>query len=157
MFVSSYNTYIHTNASQTVEKQRETKEKQNSSFDFRFAQKKLPEIQKPSLFAVDYIAKNNTFWQKLELQKQTQEQSQTELQETTKLFTNQKTLSNAKQAYSESTKFFSLFQKQIGVLDQTPKVDKKLPAEIKEIKEKLMRNLMVNTYIANDNYYKITA
>ena len=157
MFVSSYNTYIHTNPSQATEKQREEREKQSASFPSRFVQKPTLQTQNPSTFAVDYIAKNNTFWQKLELQKQEQNGKDKEFQETTKLFANQKTLSNAKQAYTEGAKFFSLFQKHTSTLDQTPKIDKKLPEEIKDLKEKVMRNLMVSTYIANESYYKITA
>ena len=52
---------------------------------------------------------------------------------------------------------FSLFQKPHATLDQTPKLENTIPKEPSDIKELNMRHKMVNTYIANDNYYKITA
>jgi hypothetical protein len=157
MFVSSYSTYIHTNRPQSTEKQAQEREKQNDSFSTRLLHHKASPTLQSSASAVDYIAKNNAFWQKLELQKQQEGSFNKDFLEKTKLFEGQKTLSSAKQAYTEGAKFFSISPKHTGSLDLTPKIDKKLPNEIKEIKEKIMRNLMVTTYIANDNYYKITA
>lgn len=157
MFVSSYSTYLHTNNTQNTQKQLQEREKQNDSFASRLTHKK-PSTSHPSTSnAIDYIAKNSAFWQKLELQRQKDESLGKDFLEKAKAFEGQKKLSNAKQAYHESVKFFPLTSKQIISVDQSPKIDKKLPNEIKEIKEKLMRNLMVSTYIANDNYYKITA
>lgn len=157
MFVSSYNTYIHTNRSQSTDKQVQEREKQNDSFSTRLLQKKAPHSLQSSPSAVDYIAKNNAFWQKVELQRQKDDTFGKDILEKTKALEGQKTLTNAKQAYTESAKFFSLTSKHHSSLDLTPKIDKKLPDEIKELKEKIMRNLMVTTYAANDRYYKVTA
>lgn len=157
MFVSSYNTYIHTNRSQSTDNRVQEREKQTDSFSTRLLQKKAPHLLQSSSSAVDYIAKNNAFWQKVELQRQKDDTFGKDILEKTKVLEGQKTLSNAKQAYTENAKFFPLTSKHHSTLDLTPKIDKKLPDEIKELKEKIMRNLMVTTYAANDRYYKVTA
>lgn len=157
MFVSSYNTYIHTNKSQATEKQVQDREKQTTSFSTRLFQKSSTQALESSASSVDYIAKNNAFWQKVELQRHQNDTLGKDFLEKTKQFEGQKKLSSAKQAYAEGTKFFSLSPKQVNSLDLTPKIDKKLPDDIKELKEQMIRNLMINTYVANDRYYKITA
>ncbi len=75
----------------------------------------------------------------------------------TKLFSSNATLQSAKVAYSSNSTMFSLLKKPTATIDQTPTIDKTLPLDIQEIKENNMRHLMVNTYLANDNYYQTTA
>ena len=42
-------------------------------------------------------------------------------------------------------------------LSQTPSIDKKQSLDIQKIQEKNLRQTMVNTYLANDKYFQITA
>jgi hypothetical protein len=57
----------------------------------------------------------------------------------------------------ENSTMFPLLQKPKLTLNQTLKTDKKLPQDTQKAKESIIRRDMINTYIANDNYYKITA
>jgi len=52
---------------------------------------------------------------------------------------------------------FSLLVKPKQTINQTPKIDQKMPIEAQDAKESVIRSTMVNAYIANDNYYRITA
>ena len=52
---------------------------------------------------------------------------------------------------------FPIIKKPAFTLSQTPKIDEKLPLDVQEAKEKTLRHTMLNTYISNDNYYRITA
>ena len=52
---------------------------------------------------------------------------------------------------------FSLIQKPLGTLNQTPKIDKTLPSNLQELKKQFIRRDMINTYISNQSYYNLTS
>jgi hypothetical protein len=52
---------------------------------------------------------------------------------------------------------FSLVKKPTLALSYLPKIDEKLSPDVKEAKEKNLRYTMVNTYMENDKYYRVTA
>ena len=152
MFVSSYNTYIDTNRLQkSKETQKEERQTDNSAFSkqlkFNPASLQKPTGNFPVNYISDYKVLNNQ--QKLQ---QDEQQNMQKLK-----FSKIKAFDSAKTAYTDNTKLFSLLIKPKATLDQTPKIDKKMPANAQEAKESIMKHQMVNTYIANENYYRITA
>jgi hypothetical protein len=152
MFVSSYSTYVDTN---TLQKSKETQKEERKSESSAFAKQlkfnpnalQKQANQSPINYISDYKVLSN--------QQKLQEQTQHNMQKLK--FSKLKAFDSAKSAYSANTKIFSLLIKPKATLDQTPRIDKKMPAEAQEAKESIIRHQMVNTYIANDNYYKITA
>lgn len=64
---------------------------------------------------------------------------------------------SAKLAYVENSSLFSLQIKPKVTLNQTPSINTSLSSKAQEAQESILKNRMLNTYIANDNYYKITA
>ncbi|WP_455757800.1 hypothetical protein [Sulfurimonas sp.] len=164
MYVSSYSTYIQTNASDKTTKQRVEK----PSSEFKTFESKtnkndtVVSYKNPNL-PVDYISKSQVLnnKQEVEYQKQQLQEPNQNSANTTKekinQFSGHNSLINAKSAYESNSKMFSLFAKPHVALDQTPTIDKKLPKKAQDAKELSMKNLMVNTYIANDNYYQVTA
>ncbi|MDQ7059897.1 MAG: hypothetical protein Q9M43_01665 [Sulfurimonas sp.] len=111
---------------------------------------------KTTALHVDYISTKAVLRNKQVLDK-AQNKVQETTQENVKNFTQQNSLINSKGAYEGNSKMFSLFKLPSTSLNQTPSFEKTLPQEPKEVKELNMRHKMVNTYIANDNYYKVTA
>ena len=159
MYVASYNTYI---APLNVSEQTEFKKTEKGRESSTFALETKPDAPflKPSTLPVDYVAKNSGFWQKYELQRQMQEQQKQgeKFQDATQLFTRASTLQHAKEVYTHPLKTFSLYPKpHAKAIDQTPKIDERLSPQAHEFKELQMRRTMINTYVANDTYYKITA
>ena len=163
MFVSSYNTYIQTNASHKTEKQKIEKSESDSAFSAKLFEKPKLKLSSTS-FPVDYISKGKSSKNQVEIQRQLfvlqnpeniEQKNQTKLK---KAFTSQQKMKSAQTAYKDNSRLFSLLQKpQTKTIDQTPKVNVKLPENIQELKEENMRRVMVNAYIQNDKYYKITA
>ncbi len=153
MFVSSYSTYISTDTTQRAQKDRtESAKTKESSFanslnsDSKQALQSTltSKLQLPLNYISDYKVLNNQ--QKL--------QQENLKEQVTAKFTQISTLQNAKVAYADNSKMFSLFQKPKVTLNQTAKLSVNIP---QEAQEKSLRNVMINTYIANENYYKITA
>lgn len=156
MFVSSYNTYIDTNASAQVQKERAQNSKESSAVFKTHIHSQMQtdketlssqKSQLPLSYVSNYKVMNNQ--QKLQDAKLNNEQSE----KFTKI-SNQK---SANSAYVENSTLFSLVLKPKATLNQTPSVNTTLPPKAQEAQESLLKNKMVNTYIANDNYYKITA
>ncbi len=153
MFVSSYNTYIDTNSTQRTQSERkESAKKPTSSFESQLLQTTSKEISNknklPLNYISDYKALNNR--QKLENKELTQNPTKMK-------FSKINSMSSAHVAYSDNTKMFSLVQKPKQTIDQTPKLDKNLPAPAQNMQEDFLKDKMISAYIANDNYYRITA
>lgn len=155
MFVSTYNTYVSATNSTKDTKQSSSVNKEDTSFSSKFSQQTQAKSTLSPNIPIDYVEKNKSFFTKLNLENQDNDTKQ--LKEIKQEFTSHKTLFNAKQAYSENAKIFSLIKLPQHTIDQIPKIDKKLPTDIQEIKEKKLRHIMVNTYIQNDRYFQITA
>ncbi len=153
MFVSSYSTYIDTN--RTSKSQESKKEQQISKEESSFAQKlnaTPTKLHTQTLnLPINYVSNYKVLHNQQKLQQDMQQNMQ-------KLkFSKMKTFTNAQVAYSDNTKMFSLLIKPRATLNQTPRIDKKMPLQAQEAKTSLMKHQMVNTYIANENYYRITA
>ena len=160
MFVSSYSTYIQTNTSDKVAKDRVGgTDGKSKSFSSKLVQNVHSGVVESSDLPVNYISKNLVLKNKqlLQNQKKYLDEPENSTKELTNKFSLQNSLINAKDAYEKNSIMFSLFQKPHATLNQTPKLEDTLPREPSDIKELNMRHKMVNTYIANDNYYKITA
>ncbi len=151
MFVSSYNTYINPNSSDKVQKSREEESKKSSdSFSSKLLTKPAQNLSESSNLPINYVSNYKVLNNQQKLYEETQNKSKEN-------FTKINALTNAKDAYSNNSKIFSLLIKPRATLDQTPQVDKRMPVNAQEGKAKSLRHAMINTYIANDNYYKITA
>ena len=152
MFVSSYSTYVDTNR---LQKSQETKKEERKTDSSAFAKQlkfnpNAPQKQ-TNQFPVNYISDYKILSNQQKLQQETQQNAQ-------KLkFTKIKAFDSAKNAYTDNTKIFSLLIKPKATLNQTPRIDKEMPPQAQEAKESIMRHQMLNTYIANENYYKKTA
>jgi len=154
MFVSSYSTYINPNSTEKISREKnEEYKKSSSSFSEKLASKPVEAFSETSLFPINYVSNYKVLNNQQKLQESYQNTKNSEKLKFSKF----NKLSNAKSAYSENTKLFSLHVKPNITLDQTPKIDKNSPKNHQEAKEQAIRHTMINTYIANENYYKITA
>lgn len=141
MFVSSYNTYIHTNTSANATKERIEKTKHvGSSFNSTLSQNEVLKPKSGENLPVNYISNYKAFSNKQKLQNQFQDKNTA----TYKAITVKE---NAKMAYEDSSKIFSISRKPHATLNQTPKVESELN----------VRRAMINTYSANEHYYQVTA
>lgn len=151
MFVSSFNTYIGTNSSNKSENYRDRDFKGDAdSFGGELSKSTILKPYTDKSFPVDYVTNYKYFNNRQKIEEQLQNQNGEELKKLN-------TLNNAKVAYEENTKMFSLLKKPTLTLSQTPKIDEKLPRDAQEAKEKSLRHTMVNTYLENDKYYRVTA
>ena len=164
MFVSSYSTYIQSDISSKESRQRLEKPSSSSeSFSEKLAQKAPSSSFTSSSIPNEYISKNQAHSNKQELDfqkeqlKNPENSPAKEAKETINRFSANNSLVSAKNAYENVSKVYTAHSKQFASIDQTPKMDKNLPPEAREAKELSMRHKMVNTYISNDSYYRITA
>jgi len=164
MFISSFSTYATNNtsnrAAKTAANEKETKATS-------FSDKLTKNISHPSLvkqnISINYISQGKAQHNKqmIEIsQKNIQNSKKDDFKTTNNIknsFTSNASLQSAKVAYTSNAIMFPLLKKPTATINQTPTISKALPQDIQELKEKNMRHIMVNTYLANDNYYKITA
>ncbi|MDD2906873.1 MAG: hypothetical protein WBK95_08105 [Sulfurimonas sp.] len=152
MFVSSYTTYVQTSTQNKPSQSKEYDSKNSSGFSTKLSQKTSETtFQKPAV-ALDYISKNNTFYTKLVLEKNLDEQSR-ETKELSNKFTQQSVLQDAKTAYSQAPKVTSFFREALNSFTKTQESESPISDQTQELQEKQMRKLMINTYTANENYY----
>ncbi len=160
MFVSSYNTYIHTNSAQkSTKSSSENTQNDSKLFATKLAQHATSKSLQNSAKPINYVKEQNASYNK-ELLQSKEKSFIDEFRKTTastQKYNTFFTLNSAKNAYAENTTLFSLFRKAQTTLDQTPRIDKDIPQNIQELKEQNIRHTMVNTYIENDKYYQITA
>ena len=151
MYISSYNTYITANSTNNKEKVR-TEESSKSSL--KFSQKLSSQITEVidtnSNLPVNYISKYKVLSNQQRLRDETFNTQRAKFSKT-------KALVTSKNAYLEGSKIFPIALKTAITINQTPQIDKKMSKNAQDAKEQIMKHKMVNTYIANDNYYKITA
>lgn len=151
MFVSSYNTYVSTDTSNKTNgyKSGESRERRDF-FGDELSKFTVVKSHTDKNLPIDYISNYKSFNNQQKLQEQLQNKDGFELKKLN-------IINNAKAAYEENTKMFSQLKKPTITLSHTPKIDEKLPRDVKEAKEKTLRHLMVNTYLANDKYFQVTA
>ena len=151
LFVSSYSTYISANSSNKVNGSRADASKSSlDSFGEELSKSTILASHTNKNLPIDYISNYKSFNNQQKLQEQLQTQDELKLKQLT-------TTINAKVAYDGNSTMFSLMRKPTLTLSQTPKIDEKLPSDVKEAKEKNLRHTMVNTYSANNKYFEITA
>lgn len=151
MFVSSYNTYVHTsNTNKSTDFKRSDDKESSESFSKSLSDLNVLKPYTDRNLPIDYVSNYKSFHNHQRLQEQLESQSEYKLKQLS-------TLNNAKVAYDENSKMFPLAKKPHASLSQTPKIDEKLPPLDQEAKEKVLRHTMLNTYISNDNYYRVTA
>ena len=158
MFVSSFSTFIQTNASERVAKQKiDKQELDNKSFSSKLSTA-TQSYTSPTTSTIpnNFISKSLVLNNKQDLAQQ-QNSTNNLAKNDLDNFSIKNSLINAKSAYEGNSKMFSLISVPSTALNQTPSIEKTLPPEPRDIKELNMRHKMVNTYIANDNYYKVTA
>ena len=155
---------INTTASQKNDKYKYEKSGvESKSFDIKSSDETSLSKSKTATLPIDYVSTPLLLKNKQEIESQKQQLQKSPDKELVKTkntltkFTAPNSLLNAKSAYESNSIMFSLFQKPNATLNQTPKIDETLALKTQEAKENNLRHLMVNTYIANDNYYKITA
>ncbi len=151
MFVSSYSTYVSTNNSQRVDKQRAGNSKtQGKSFESQLSQSSVLKSKNIQNLPINYISNYKAFSNKQKLQEGFENSTKNE-------YNKSKAINSAKTAYDDNSKIFSFLIEPKATQSQTPKVNEKLPSELQILQEQNMRHTMVNTYLANDKYYQITA
>jgi hypothetical protein len=151
MYVSSYNTYITPNTADKVQKDRaEEPSKSSQSFSKIFSAQTIKATSTSSELPINYIADYKVLNNQQRLKDDTLNSDRVK-------FLKIKALVSSKSAYTEGSKIFPLLLKTNISLNQTPQIDKKMPKNVQEAKEQIMKHTMVNTYIADDNYYKLTA
>lgn len=140
MFVSSYNTYLSASHVETNKRQNRSEDfalkKENkqstTAFEKGAAEQKLP---------VSYISAFKVLRNQQKLHEQTQQTQKSK-------FAKVSLLKNAQSAYKENSVMFSFIKKPKVPLSG---VQTKLPTNFSTKLKAL------NTYIENDNYYKVTA
>lgn len=152
MFVSTYNTYVGTDTSNKTNgyKSNGSSKENRDSFGDELSKFTIVKAHTDKNLPIDYISNYKSFNNQQKLQEQLQNRDGFELKKLN-------IINNAKAAYEENTKMFSQLKKPTFTLSHTPKIDEKLPRDVKEAKEKTLRHLMVNTYLANDKYFQVTA
>jgi len=153
MYVSSFSAFAHADIAQKTQKKEIRQSKNNTHTNY--AEKLHSQVSKSSLqqttLPINYISDYKVLSNQ---QKLLYDNKNT--QKTLKFF-KVKALKNAHTAYSDNSKLFSFMIEPKQTLTQTSQVNRKLPSEFQKIQEKLLRTAMVNTYQANENYYKITS
>jgi len=151
MFVSSFSTYVHTaNTNKSGDFKKSDEKEKSESFSKSLSDLTILKPYSDKSLPINYISNYKSFHNHQKLQEHLESQSEYKLKQLS-------TLNSAKIAYDENSKMFSLARKPSLSLSQTPKIDEKLPRQEQEAKEKTLRHSMINTYISNDNYYRITA
>ena len=147
MFVSSFNTYISDiNLKRTKQNTQETKNEGRYSSASNFEKKQQVLSSKVDIKTpINYISNYKSFANKQKLQ-----EDKSKIQEQpTKKFSKINNITNAKTSYEANSKMFSLRRVPQIPIGQLQRKNESLPIKLQQ--------KMVNTYIANDNYYKITA
>ena len=153
MFVSSYSTYIDTSATKRVTQERDdASKKSSSSFSSKLLQTTPKNVSLEKTLPLNYISNYKALHNRQQLQENINSQTPQKMK-----FNKISSMSNAQVAYGDNAKMFSLVQKPKQALDQTPKLNKALPREAQTSQESIMKVAMVNAYISNENYYRITA
>lgn len=147
MFVGSYSTYIDTATTKNTPHRRVDDAKKSSDVSFR---NKLQTLESGTLVAtqklpINYISNYKALYNRQQMQHQelTNNRAKT-------TFDKVSAMGKAQVAYRENATTFSLFIKPKITLTPVPK-------ELPKTKASPIKQAMINTYIANENYYKITA
>lgn len=151
MFVSSYSTYINTNTTNKInQKHTDNKKDESKSFVTNLSQTQIQALYTHKNLPIDYVYSYKSFNNQQRLQESVKNPDEIESQKT-------KNMKNAKSAYEGDSKVFPLPKKPTVTFSNISFIENSSAQNIQELKNKNLRNTMVNTYIENDKYYKITA
>ncbi|RLA77710.1 MAG: hypothetical protein DRG78_16760 [Epsilonproteobacteria bacterium] len=151
MFVSSYSTYINTsNPDRITKSQTDSKKSEIKSFQSVLTKSTPLHAYNSKNIPIDYISNYKSFNNQQKLQDQVKSKDEVKFKKISDI-------KNAKVAYTDNSKMFSLLKVPEISLNQTPQINKNLPQNIQDLKENNLRYKMVNTYMSNDRYYQITA
>ena len=157
MFVSSYSTFIDTSTTKRIQNDKNSFEKKPlESFSKKLLEQGNSDVVLSKNIPLSYISNYKVIHTKQLINQQREERDTEQVKAKTK-FTKLSAQSSAQLSYVENATMFSLRAIPKPTLSQTPKLNKKLPPEEQKAQEKVLKNLMVNTYTANENYYRITA
>jgi len=146
MYVSSYNSYIpNISSSKTDSKEKKESKEIESSNSFSIEKGRRSSLDEKNLpVKQNYQTQYNYF------------RDRTSYKEFD-TFDKIKKYNNAKEAYTENARLFSLTQKPKAVIGNITLPDRHLSKEVQETKAKLTKQKLINIYVENDNYYKVTA
>ncbi len=154
MFVSSYSTYIDTTATSRVNNEKKGLDKKSSdSFSSKLLTTTPKTLSTAKQLPLDYISNYKALYNRQRLDQEKEFGKSV----ATMKFSKMSSQSAAQVVYTANSQMFSLIPKPKVALDQTPSLSKKLPPQAQEAGKELLKIDMVNAYIANDNYYHITA
>jgi len=155
MFVSSYSTYIDTPALKKSQNERESSTKKEAeSFNSKLFSSVPKDVKLTQNLPLNYISNYKALHTKQQLDQQIKEQTQTVAK---MKFSKLSAQNSAKSTYIENFTMFSLLTKPKATLTQTPKLDRNLPQKAQDMQKSFQQVKMVNTYVSNENYYRITA
>lgn len=150
MFVSSYSTFIHNininKTKPTTETRFDEKQKSNFKIDLENQNAKVLTSKPDTNTPINYISNYKAFANKQKLQED--EKTFTSKKDTEK-FSSINSLKNAKESYEVNSKMFPRVRIPHITLSNVAQDDIQLP--------KALQHTMVNTYINNEKYFKITA
>lgn len=151
MFVSSFTTYTvpnitqKTQSSNSVEKEREYSSRFKDKLSFSQTNEVKSESVHNHKLQLDYISTPKSLQNQYKLQQQLRNTEQTK-------YKKMQTITNAKSEYTQNSSIFPFILKpKPFTLKQTPHTS------TQELKNPTLKAKMINTYIENENYYKITA
>ncbi|ADN08646.1 hypothetical protein [Sulfurimonas autotrophica] len=148
MFVSSYNTYIAHKPSTKIEESTQRENEKSSSSEKKLFSTELEKVVSSSAkIPLNYISS----YKSLNNQQLLQQQNELNKDYSKIKFEKINKITSAQNAYSENSKLFPLLQKPKIALAQ----EVKQPKNIQQ--NSVLKQKFINTYIANDNYYKVTA
>ena len=149
MFIASYNTYLNTDSINKTIKERESYSSKSSKlFENSLAKHEISTPTSLNNGAINYISLNKILSTKERINEQLKHGSyETDLQKISTITSKMQ----APAAYVANTKMFSLMIKH-------PNPSKHVDSNpLKDVEEPYIRSKMVNTYMENDKYYRITA
>ena len=149
MFVSSYNTYIPQKTThKPQESVQENNEREFKPGDSKLFSKQLDKVITSSVkIPLNYISN----YKSLHNQQLLEQQSKSSKNYAQTKYAKINTMKSAQSAYKDGSQLFSLLPKPKIALMEVIKQPKNLQ------QNSALKSKIVNTYIENDNYYKITA
>ena len=151
MFISSYATYVNTNATEKQDRQRlDTQNKVSKTFSSVLTKNTPVQAYNPKNFPINYISNYKSLNNQQKLEQQVNNENTSKVQ-------NLKDFTGAKLAYQSNTVMFSLVKQPRVALSQKSSISEVYPQNIQDIKENNLKNKMVNIYLENDRYYQVTA
>lgn len=152
MFVSSYNTYIAQEPSLKRQESTQIKDEKGSSSEQKPFSNELEKVVSSSVkIPLNYISNYKTLNNQQQLQEQLQQKNELHKNYAKTKFAKINKINNAQSAYNENSKLFSFLQKPKTALVQ----ESKQPQNLQQ--NSALKQKYINAYIANDNYYKVTA